>query len=259
MGIQYSNITLHGVNRETSIDYLSQINRDAYVSPTINEFTTIYDKAADGPDWKAITQLVKLDSKAKVIRRLYGYGTYFALVCLARHLSEKFSCSALAVHVYDGSILWYHLSQNGKMLDEYTTCGDYYGQPVINFNNKFKNQPIQGGNSKKLCEAFSGKSMNETEVETILRKPNGTSSKITLDVPYYSALLAIETYSSPVMRHEALARALGICPGLVLGLNYMAIETGELVQWWEDFRELEDDNTIPTFEEIDALLIKTPL
>jgi hypothetical protein len=58
-------------------------------------------------------------------------------------------------------------------------------------------------------------------VENILHKPDRISSGISLlDLANYDFLLQVEAYSSPLDRHEALARALGICSGLVLGLNY---------------------------------------
>ena len=41
------------------------------------------------------------------------------LVCWASHLSETFSCAALAFFMRDDTKFWYHLSLNGNMLDEY--------------------------------------------------------------------------------------------------------------------------------------------
>lgn len=121
MGIQYGNLTLHEVHQEELIDYLNEVGRDAYVSPTFNEFTTVYDKAVDGSNGEDLAKLVKLDSRARGIINQYRYGSYSALVCLASHLSERFSCFALAFHIYDGDIFWYHLNQGGEMLDEYIT------------------------------------------------------------------------------------------------------------------------------------------
>jgi len=257
MGIQYGNITLHGVHEKELINYLSEVGRDAYVSPTINEFTIVYDKAAGGPNREDVAKLVKLEPRARTIINQYRYGPYFALVCLAVHLSEKFSCSALAVDVYDGSIFWYHLCQNGEMLDEYTTCGDDDWQPGKVFDEFPLKCQIKGGEPRKLCTTFGRKTASE-QVEIILRKPDGNSDEIPNDLSRYSALLKVESYPSPVIRHEALARALGICPGWVLGLNYNALDTGELGEHWEDFRYYECDD-IPSVEEVELMLKKTSI
>ncbi|GAA6622587.1 hypothetical protein [Scytonema sp. NUACC26] len=256
MGIQYGNLTLQGVHREDLINYLSKVSREAYVSANVNGFITIYDRAIDGADRKDVANLTKLDSRARAIVNQYRYGSYFTLVCLAHHLSRIFSCSALAVHVYDGSIFWYYLSKNGEMLDEYTTCGDDNWKPGKVLDKFPAQYQIKGGNSNKLCTAF-GKEMTIDQVETILRKPDDISDETSLlNSPRNEALLKVESYSSPIIRHEALARYLGICSGFVVGINYLAIDTGEFPELWEDFCHWEDDD-VPRIEEVEPLLIKT--
>lgn len=256
MGIQYGNLTLQGVVREQLVDYLSQIGRNTYVTPMINNFITVYDRAADGPNREDLAKLIKLDSKAKEIVNQYRYGPYFALAILAHHLSEVFSCPALAVDVYDGSYFWYHLCQNGKRIDEYTTWGDDDWRPGKLLNDFPKDPQIKGGDSRIICGAFNREMVIE-EVETILRKPAGISDQSSLlDLAYYETLLQVETYSSPLERHDALARALGMCPGFVLGLNYLAIDTGEFAEHWEDFCYNEDNN-MPSAEEIESFITKT--
>ncbi len=256
MGIQYGNLTLHGVQQEELVNYLSEVGLDAYVSPNINNFVTIYDKAASGLNREDITLLSKLEPKFKAILNQYRYGSYAALVCLANHLSKVFSCSALAVHVYDGNFIWYHLCQNGEMLDEYTTCGsDKWepGKPISSFPSL---RQIKGGNASKLCKAFAQETVIE-QVDIILRKPEGRSDETSLlNLPLNEALLRIEKYSSPTIRHEALARVLGICPGFVVGLNYVAVDTGELAEMWEDFCDDEEDNFL-TASEVEVMLRKT--
>jgi hypothetical protein len=257
MGIKYGNLTLQGVERERLIDYLSQIGRDTYVTPIINNFITVYDRAADGPDREEVAKLAKLDSKAKEIIYRYRYGSYFALAILARHLSEIFSCPALAVDVYDGDYFWYHLCQNGKIIDEYTTCGNDDWRPGTSLNEFSTSPQIKGGDSRIICSAFKRKMVIE-EVEIILRKPVGSSDASSLSpLTDYEFLVQVDAYSSPLERHEALARALGICPGFVLGLNYLAMDTGEFAERWEDFRDPENNN-VPNAEEIESIIIKTP-
>jgi hypothetical protein len=256
MGIQYGNITLHGLYQKEVVNYLSGVGRDAYVSPTINQCTIVYDKAGD-PNRKDIATLIKLEPRARKIINQYRYGSYFALVCLAVHLSEKLTCSALAVHVYDGSIFWYYLCQNGGILDEYITCGDNDWQPGKVFNKFSPKCQIKGGAPRELCTAFGRKTAID-EVEIILRKPDGNGDEIPNNLSRYSALLNVKSYPSPVIRHEALARALGICPGWVLCLNYNALNTGELGEYWEEFRYYEGDN-VPSVEEVELMLKKTSI
>lgn len=263
MGVQYGNFTLYRVEQDELFEYLSKIGRDAYVSPTMNKFTTVYDKAGCGLNREDIAKLIKLDSRTRSILNQYRGDPYSGLVCLARHLCEKFSCPALAVHVYDGDIFWYHLCQNGEMLDEYTTHGDDNWQPGKVLDYFPINPQIKGGDAKKLCTAFD-KELAIEQVDSILRKPTyidnsliENSAVCTLNLPRYLELRRIKNYS-PLERHEALARGLGMCPGLVVNLNYLAIDTGEFSDQWEDFRDYEDDD-FPTLEEVDLMLKKTIL
>ncbi|MDB9515890.1 hypothetical protein PN466_02810 [Roseofilum reptotaenium CS-1145] len=115
---------------------------------------------------------------------------------------------------------------------------------------EFGNQ-IKGGDAKKLCKAFEKEKLI-SEVNTILTKPDGNNCKRldSFDGSRYDALLQVENYDSPTTRHEALARVLGICPGLVVGLNYSAIESGELADFLDDFEYYENNGTI-SFEEFD--------
>ncbi|MGL6338138.1 MAG: hypothetical protein ACRC80_03240 [Waterburya sp.] len=233
MGIQYGNLTLHGVNQEELLNCLNEIGRNAYISPTVNQFTTIYDRTVGGLLQEDIADLIELDLRNKDIIKQYRYPPCSALVCLANYLSARFSCSALAVYVYDGSIFWYHLNQCGEMLDEYITCGDNNWKPGKGFYDLPANCQIKGGNARKLCSTFKREDSFE-QVEAILR----------------------ETDSSPVYRHEILAKTLGIYPGLVAGLNYIAVDTGEFADFWEAFSDEED---VPSFEEISLMLKKTKM
>ena len=258
MGLQYGNLTLQGVNREQLINYLSQMGRDAYVSPIINNYITVYDRAIDEQHPEDITKLVKLDLKGKQIINQYLYGPHFTLAILAHHLSELFSCRALGVHVYDGSYFWYPLCQNGQRIDEYTTCGNTDWRPGTPLKEFPISPQIKGGSYRIICSAFNRETVIE-EVETLLRKPTGRSrsnGNLLSNLSNYEFLLKVEGYASPLERHEALARALGICPGFVLGFNYLVINMGEFAEHWEDFR-FSEGNNVPTAEEIEAQIIKT--
>ncbi len=211
---------------------MNHLNLQAYISPTINQFTTVYAQIGDAPTRKYLTDLAKLNGKTKNFIKQYSYPPCCCLVSLATYLSVKFSCPVLAAYVYDGSILWYHLNQFGEMLDEYITCGDHSWKPGLGIYDLPPNGQIKGGDATKVCTAF-GKEDAVQQVEYILREPR----------------------LSPVERHELLARALGIYPGLVAGLNYMAVDTGEFRDFWNDFYDWEDyDYYLPSPEEANLLL-----
>ncbi len=120
MGIFYTNITLHGVDQSMVAGYLKQQKRDAYVSPTLNGRTVVFDKDSD----------LHID----------------ALCTLAAELSTVFRCTALAVNIHDGDVFYYYLYQSGQLTDDYDSVPSY-------FFNEEPQAPI-GGEARKLCEAF---------------------------------------------------------------------------------------------------------
>lgn len=253
MGIQYGNLTLYGVSQEEVFKYLNEIGQDAYISPAFNLFTTVYARCVEEQSKSQRLKLANLDSSFTIILNQYKSGSIATLVFLATHLSRVFSCPAFAAFIYDGDCFWYHLSQEGVMLDEYTTCGGDNWQPGQGISEL--SSQIKGGDAKKLCTAFKQEKF-VNQIETVLRKPQGfTKESCLLNLSRYDTLIQIKNYDSPVTRHEALARVLGICPGLVLGLDYTAIDTGELGDHWYDFQHGEID--VPSFEEIDVMIKKT--
>jgi hypothetical protein len=231
MGIHYSNITFQGVSQSELVDYLSNNYLDAYVSPTVNGYTVLYDVASIGYSSK-ISQAIQLEANFKALLQQYRDGHSAAMVCLSSHLSKKFICCALAVWAIDSLKLWYHLSQRGRMLDEYVTRGDKQWRSGRTLG-ETANGEIKGGDARTLGRAF-GKEEAIAEIEAILSKP-------------------IEDFRS-IDRHEALAKALGIRPCWVVGMNYLCC-TGEddFEAHYEDNREESD----PTLEEAIALVRRT--
>jgi hypothetical protein len=228
MGIHYSNITLQGVSQSELATYLSDIGLDAYISPTINRYTVLYDVASTGyPD--KIPLPIQCEENLRSLLHQYRDGQLAVTICLSSHLSRKFSCSILAVCVTSSLTLWYHLSQNGLMLDEYLTEANRNWKPGRMLN-ETGNGTIKGGDAKKICSAFS-KEDAISEVEIILTQP-------------------IEIFDS-MTRHEALAKALGIHPAWVVGMNFLCC-TGE-----DDFEahyEANCDESDPTFDEALAMV-----
>jgi len=144
MGNCYANIVLKGVSQQKVVDYLTTAGRDAYISPTVNNFTVVYDAEIYSPD-------------------------QLQLVRLATELSESFNCPALAIFNYDDSILWYRLLAAGVWVDEYISQGDENWQPgkIITEINLSKCQP-RGGDGRKLLNILGGQA-EISQLESILR------------------------------------------------------------------------------------------
>ncbi|HKS29829.1 MAG TPA: hypothetical protein VJS44_18545 [Pyrinomonadaceae bacterium] len=139
MGNFYTNVTLLGPDQDSIAEYVAEQNRNAYVSPTVNNFTVVYDEQCESQDTDILEEL-------------------------ASELSKRFSCPALAVLNHDDDILWYKLFEAGQLTDEYDSCPDY-------FEAEAELSMPKGGDAGKLCSVFKSE-QNVTEVERILRAPN---------------------------------------------------------------------------------------
>jgi Tol biopolymer transport system component len=82
MGLFYTNITLYGPNQQQVTQYLKTLGRAAYVSPTVDGFTVVYDKQTEDQDERE-------------------------LIDLACGLSRAFQCPALAALVHDSDVFAY--------------------------------------------------------------------------------------------------------------------------------------------------------
>jgi hypothetical protein len=122
MGASYTNITLHGPDQEQVVQCLTQMHRTAYVSPTVDNYTVVYDRETEDQDAAH-------------------------LIGLASQLSTAFECPALAVLVHDSDILAYWLFEEGTLADEYDSAPGYFDGRA--------GAPPSGGDPEKLCAAFS--------------------------------------------------------------------------------------------------------
>lgn len=136
MGNFYTNITLLGPDQDSVADYLTQHNRRAYVSPTVNRCTVVYDELCESQDTDVLEEL-------------------------ASDLSKRFGCPALAVLNHDDDILWYKLFESGQLTDEYDSSPDY-------FDDEAESSMPRGGDAQKLCGLFKSE-QDVAEVERILR------------------------------------------------------------------------------------------
>jgi predicted CopG family antitoxin len=254
MSRDYSNITLYGVQQEDIVSYLSLGDYDAYVSPTMNNFTIVYFSSSEQPLLaQPFEEILKLqqamqqmlpqsfselvdDSFSEVIRKLqdknndvyrvikkYGESMEASLVYLASTLSKHFACPALAVLVKERVDFWYHLNQNGLMVDEYTNSATFNWQPGYSRDGDY-GEEIRGGDVKSLCQIFNCSSkMNE--VESILYKSDNPESYSLLPFRMdYESLLNLPSFPNAIIRHRVLASALKIPALWVTYMTYSRIE-----------------------------------
>jgi hypothetical protein len=100
MGNTYANITLKGPQAQDILQELSDQGRLAFVSPTEDDLTTVYEMDSDEE----------------------GENT---LIDLAEDLSGRFGCPALAVQVMGEDLFRYWLYVDGELEDTYTSpCSD---------------------------------------------------------------------------------------------------------------------------------------
>jgi hypothetical protein len=177
MGNFYTSYTLRGPSQQLVAAALA--GRSAIVTPVQDNCVVVYDEESDDQNFEVIAEL-------------------------ASRLSERLRCPLLAVLNHDDGILWYQLYLNGELVDEYNSSPGY-------FNDSDEESAMagpEGGDAKKLCEAFDANTVNE--VEKILRKP----------------ALERNGYVFAVERHADLVGALGI-PSIAVG-GFEQVEGGEL-------------------------------
>src|SRR6185369_7692027 len=101
MGLFYSNFTLFGPTQQDVLETLHTLKRTAFVSPTENGFTTIYDRESDEQDFDVIEQL-------------------------GCQLCESLARPVLAVVLHDDDVLFYWLFRNGAVSHSYNSCPTYF-------------------------------------------------------------------------------------------------------------------------------------
>lgn len=123
MGSFYVNITLRGPQQDQIAQALADQKRSAYISPTVDGSTVVYDKECESQDPHRIHQLTA-------------------------HLSRILACPALAILNHDDDILWYQLHDDGHLVDEYNSCPDCL-DPA-------EGPGPRGGNAQTLCDLMCG-------------------------------------------------------------------------------------------------------
>src|ERR1700730_18653817 len=132
MGNFYTNVTLYRADRANVIGRLK--GRRAAVSPTMRDFTVVWDEEAESQDVRI-------------------------LEAVAKQLSHELSCPAWAVLNHDDDVFLYMLFVGGEKLDEYNSCPGYLSGSG--------SQP-EGGDATLLAKTFGSVSAAKS-VEAILR------------------------------------------------------------------------------------------
>lgn len=135
MGAFYGNITVKGSGQEAAAKALA--GRKALVTPTLGQYTVVFDSVCDEQDTDAIQTL-------------------------ASKLSTELACDVFALINHDDDVLVFFVFDKGRLIDSYNSCPSYF-----DFGSSEKPKPPTGGNAKLLCGLFGVQ--KEQEVENILR------------------------------------------------------------------------------------------
>ncbi|HEX7123648.1 MAG TPA: hypothetical protein VF178_14830 [Gemmatimonadaceae bacterium] len=183
MGNFYTNITLRSQDTDRIVETLEQARRTAFVTEPRAGFSVVFDSDSEEQD---------IDEIHKV----------------ARQLSARLQCAALAVLNHDDDVLWYRLYERGDVVDEYVSAPHYFTD--------IGETPPEGGDAERLCRTF-GAEGRIAEVEAVLRAAGGSR----------------DGFAFEFERHQALVEALQLpVSAVAAGFNYL--ESGELPEGVEE-------------------------
>ena len=132
MGRTFTNITVEGQTQDILVNYLSQHKRNAYVSPSVDNFVVVYDEDSE----------FNLEELSK----------------LSLQISKDFSCLTFPIVINDESVFSYELYESGNLMDEYCSSAEEDLFP-------------EGGDAQKLYTIF-GVKQSISKVRPILREPS---------------------------------------------------------------------------------------
>jgi len=158
MGTTYANITLKGPKAQDILQELGNQGRSAFVSPTEDDMTTVYEMDSDEGDSTILTDL-------------------------AEDLSGYFGCPALAVQTVDEELFRYWLFADGELLDTYNSPA-----PALNAEAR-SSARSHGGKPELLAQLFNTDATSEEIVE-ILHCPDQDCG-VTLAVDRHLSLVEL--------------------------------------------------------------------
>ncbi len=122
MGNFYTNVTVRGPRREDIQDALKALDCPAYLSPTVDGVTVMCDRRSEPFDDQIDACEDDVDDGSESVA---CEGTEEAHVLLARALSERLHCVALALRNHDDDVLEYYLYEAGELRDRYNSMPDF--------------------------------------------------------------------------------------------------------------------------------------
>jgi hypothetical protein len=136
MGLFYTTFTTFGPDNAQVLAALRKMRRTAFVSPTIKQYTVVYDRKTEEQNSAEIEKVGK-------------------------RLSKETRAPVLAAVLHDDDVLYLWLFQAGA-------CRDFYDSLPQYFDADAEPGPPEGGDSAALCEAF-GRPRKKKRVEKLLR------------------------------------------------------------------------------------------
>ena len=138
MGLFYTTFTTLGPDITAVSAALKKLRRTAFVSPTVERYTVIYDQKTEEQDF---TEIGKLGTK----------------------LSTTCGAPVLTAALHDDDVLYLWLFQSGEQRDFYDSLPQYFDPDP-----DAEPGPPEGGDSGLLCEAF-GQTQKKKRVDKLLR------------------------------------------------------------------------------------------
>ncbi len=135
MGSFYVNVTVKGPTQDVVTSYIKDKNYAAYISPTSNDLTIIYEALCDTQEFRLISDFLK-------------------------DISLKLGCVAIGVVNHDDDLLAYEIYENGIMHHEYDSTPGYFSESA--------QAGPEGGDAEYLCRVFDAVD-NVQKVKSILR------------------------------------------------------------------------------------------
>jgi hypothetical protein len=149
MGNFYVNHTMRAP-RDRVVAFLERDGYTAFVSPTVDGFTSVFDQPSDTQDTAAIADL-------------------------GAKLSAALHTPVVAFLNHDDDILCYWVFEAGEPIESYNSCPDYFGD----FDDEGdESESGLGGDGTELCRLF-GRPDARDRVRGILSEPSAMFSSMT--------------------------------------------------------------------------------
>ena len=181
MGNFYVTHSVKHADQQAVAEVLRGGRRSAYVTPPAGGYVVVYDEESDSQDAEEVASVGKL-------------------------LSRKLQAPVLAVMNHDDDVLYYWLFEQGKEVDDYCSCPDYFGEDDSDEYDEDAEPEERGGDADLLCRVLGVPEAVEA-VEAIIHGEEG-------------AVFVVQ-------QHAALAEALGL-PKFSVGMGFRYLENGEL-------------------------------